>query len=70
MFIHLTVSFVFGILHLHKTEYDSYKRMSYPKNDIGTVIIKELYINDIINKLEIDSEYFKNYTIPNINTVL
>jgi len=59
-FAHNTTSHTFFCLHFHITKNDNYKRQ-FPYDEFGTYIIQDLYINDIIEKLKVNNNYFKNY---------
>ena len=59
-FIHNTINPTFFCLHFHITKHDNYKRQ-FPHYEVGTYIIQDLYIDDIIKKLEVNSNYFINY---------
>ena len=57
LFLHMTNSYTFNILHFHLINYDNYKKEYFVKE-------KDIYINDLINKITIDSTYYISYEIP------
>jgi hypothetical protein len=59
-FLHNTVNHQYFCLHFHITQNDNYKR-KFPKFEFGTYISQDLYINDIIEKLKTNKNYFTNY---------
>jgi len=68
-FVHVTSTYIFGLLHFHITEYDDYKR-KIPTEEKGSSIIKEININELINKLSIDGKYYNDINISILNLTI
>jgi len=67
-FIHIQSTHIFGTLHFHITNYDDYESRKYPLQ--GSSIIKEININQLINTILINSNYYTNYTINLLNLTI
>jgi hypothetical protein len=65
-FVHITSTYIFGLLHFHKTKYSDYKH-KFIIEEKGSSIIKELTINDLINKITSDNKYFNDINLSILN---
>ena len=63
-FLHHTMQLRFYCLHFHIIKKDNYKR-NYPKNESGIFIIQDMFIDEVINNLKSNINYYKllNYNI-------
>jgi len=66
LFLHINNSYIFGIQHFHRVLKDNYKKI-YPTEEKGIAIIKEININELINKLKIDHKYYNEINTPILN---
>lgn len=68
-FIHIQATHIYGLLHLHIAKFNEYRR-EYPVEEQGSRITKEINIDDIINKLNLDGRYYFDFTVPNLNVII
>jgi len=63
-FLHHTITLRYYCLHFHIIKKEYYKR-NYPKKDVGTFMIQDMFIDEIINNLKSNKNYYKiiNYNI-------
>ena len=64
-FLHIALSAQFHCLHFHILQKQQIYERKYPYQDRGTVIIQEHYLNNIINNIKINNNYYEkiNYNI-------
>ena len=58
-FLHVSISVIFYTLHFHVVSNKQYKRI-YPKKEMGGFIIQDMFIDEVINNLKINPNYYKN----------
>ena len=58
-FLHITITPIFNTLHFHIVSNEHYKRI-FPKKEMGGYMIQDMFIDDVINNLEINPNYYKN----------
>ena len=63
-FLHSTLTPTFYTLHFHITSDDNYKR-EYPTVEMGSFMLQDIFIDDIINNLNVYKNYYKdlNYNL-------
>ena len=59
-FLHQTVNPKFFCIHFQITINNKYKRI-YPLEEMGSYMIQDVFIDNIINNIEINKNYYKNY---------
>jgi len=73
-FVHIQAVNIFGLFHLHLSKYDDYYKRQYPfdkqKGTLITLITREINIDDIIFRLKLDTNYYKNYNVPKLNAII
>ena len=69
-FLHIQSTHIYGTLHFHITRYDDYNLRSYPLEYQGSSIIKEININQIINYISQQSDYYSNYSSNLLNLTI
>ena len=58
-FLHSTLNLTFNTLHFHIIPLDNYKR-KYPKFNYGQFMTQDMFIDEIINNLNANSNYYLN----------
>ena len=63
-FLHSTLTPTFYTLHFHITSDDNYKRQ-YPTVEMGSFMLQDIFIDDVINNLKVYENYYKdlNYNL-------
>ena len=59
-FFHMALSVQFYCLHIHIIPRQYLYERKYPEINMGTIIIQEIYLNNLINNIEINNNYYKN----------
>jgi hypothetical protein len=65
-FAHIAYSYIYGLLHIHRATYNAYKRM-FPIEEKGIYILKEIKVNEMINKISTDGKYYNDIKISTLN---
>jgi len=69
-FLHIQSTHIYGTLHFHITRYDDYNLRVYPLEYQGSSIIKEININQIINYVSQQPDYYSNYSSNLLNLTI
>jgi hypothetical protein len=59
-FVHHTLSPYFSCLHFHIIKKNLYKR-EYSNMEVGSFLIQDIYISELINNLTINQNYYRDY---------
>jgi hypothetical protein len=58
-FLHITKTPLYNTLHFHVVSNKHYKRI-FPEKEMGGYMIQDMFIDEVINNLEVNPNYYKN----------